>query len=224
MTFDVSHHSSFQEEYYAVSQSEVCDTNNNGTSCTKLDNAHNNGVRFLFAVISGMILSLLTLCVVSFHGVTKRLQKSTITKVFGCCLIFGFIPIILMIIFQIMFSDNSAFCGMDDIFDILIEENLNVAVIDHTYYNCQFKNSDISQFPITWIPGLINLLLLLLLCIYKPISPLIRRICNTCSCCVNRKVSDSVLHVNRYFSFGNTPDGTNRKLAAPPRRFSGSLN
>ena len=224
MTFEFSEHeSSFQEEYYAVSQSSVCDSSNGGLNCDRLDTAHDNGVRFLFATITGLIWSLLTLCIVSFHGATKRLQRSTITKVFSCCLVTGFIPIILMITFQIMFSDHSAFCGMNDIFDALIEENLNVKVIDPTYYDCIFKNSDISQFPITWMPGFINSLLILLLCIYKPLSPLVRRICNTCSCCVNRKISDSVLHVNRYFSFGNTPSG-NRRFAPPKRRFSGSLN
>mmetsp|Transcript_74088 Transcript_74088/g.66672 ORF Transcript_74088/g.66672 Transcript_74088/m.66672 type:complete len:332 (+) Transcript_74088:72-1067(+) len=225
MTFEFNEdYSSFKDEYYAVSQSSVCDPNNGGVNCDKLDNAHNNGVRFLFACITGMIWSLLTLCIVSFHGATKRLQKSTITKVFSGCLCIGFIPVILMIIFQIMFSDNSAFCGMGDTFDLLIEEGLDVTVVDSTYHDCIFKNSDISQFPITWIPGLIMVLLLLLICIYKPLSPLVRRICQTCSCCVNRKVSDSVLHVGRYFSFGGSPSGSNRRFNPPKRRFSGSLN
>ena len=230
MTINVEGHKSFTEEYYAVSQSSVCDTQDSeGVNCDKLTRTHSNGVEFFFSCITGLIWSLLALCIVSFHGSHKKLRKSSITKVFSFCICIGFIPVILIIIFQIDFSGDSAFCGMNDIFDELIENKLNIIISSSSYYNCDYKNSEIvNGFPVSWMPGFIMILLLLLLCLYKPLSPFFRRVLNTCSCCVNRKVSDSVIHVPRYFSFSGsirtTPKAQQARFKGPPRKFSGSLN
>ncbi len=272
MTVDVEGFDPFKAEYYAVSTSSICDhhsasnmstaelsfdTVSNGTDCSSLERVHANGVRFFFASIGGLIWSLLFLCTVSLHGATRRLRKWTVSKLAASCLLFGFIPEILIIMFQIWFSDKDAFCGMDTVFDAVIEDHLeeghlgedhftdvvevdlgeglfavdNVAntinLVDGVYFDCDYKNSNIASFPITWIPGCIMVLLLMLLCLYKPLSPMVRRILNACSCCVNRKVSDSIIPVARYFSFSGTADAQSaakKRIIAHKRRGSTSLN
>lgn len=235
MTLDVEGFDSFQAEYYAVSSSSICDhhaapnmtsdTASNGTDCSSLERVHENGVRFFFASIGGLIWSLLFLCTVSLHGATRRLRKWTVSKLAASCLLIGFIPEMLIIIFQIWFSDKDAFCGMDAVFDAVIGDHLeeDLYLIDGVYFDCDYKNSNIASFPITWIPGCIMVLLLMLLCLYKPLSPMVRRILNACSCCVNRKVSDSIIPVARYFSFSGTADAKKR-IIAHKRRGSTSLN
>ena len=229
MSFDVSNHKEFKEEYYAVSISATCKEIN----CSKLDKTHDNGVRFFFSCIGGLIWSILAVCAVSIHGISVKLKKSTISKVFASCLCIGLIPEILIIVFQIMFSDADAFCGMYDVFDELIEEHISTqdtgyVVISSNYPSgsCQYKNSNISSFPITWIPGVIMLLLFMLLCVYKPLSPFVRRIFNTCSCCVDRKISDSVIPVKRYFSFSgrDAKQSFTSRAKFISRKYSGSVN
>lgn len=221
MTVGVEGFGSFKEEYYALSRSSICcqSVDLNGTdcaNCSKLDRVHDDGVRFFFSCIGGLAWSLLTLCTVSLHGATPRLKKWTATKWTVTCLFIGFIPECLIILFQIWFSGDNAFCGMDIVFDAVIDDHLKeeLELIDAVYFNCDYKNSDILSFPISWIPGCIMVLVLMLLCLYKPLSPMVRRILNTCSCCVNRKVSDSVIPVSRYFSFSGTADAPQKRVIA----------